>query len=231
MFAGGGAAEPTITGQHSVPAPTAQVEQAQPNATATIQLDETPDGLQKYNITVSVSNAADTDISAIEAEEISGDEFQIVSQPPDNQSVTFRAVDLGGNIGRNAGTVSFATLNLTNRDVSAGDIDVTVHALTNDDGGDISPTRVSLTVDPTQPPTPFPNGVPGVGSDPPADTDDDGQLEDVNGDGTANFSDAIDLAFADFNAINAGSQAEVDALDFDGDGDVDFDDAIERAFE
>ncbi len=231
MFAGSGVAEPATAGQHNAPSPTAQAQQAQPNATATVQLSETPNGLQKYNITISVSETPDTDISGIEPGEISGNEFQIVSQPPDDQSITFRAVDLTESVGRNEGTISLATLNLTNRSVTAGDLDITVHTLVDDDGNEISPTRIDLTVEASQPSGPFPNGVPGVASAPPTDPDGDGQFEDVNGDGTANFSDAIDLAFADTGAINSGTQAEIDALDFDGDGDVDFDDAIERAFE
>ncbi|MGM0591832.1 MAG: hypothetical protein ACQETI_09450 [Halobacteriota archaeon] len=68
--------------------------------------------------------------------------------------------------------------------------------------------------------------LPGVGSVP-TDPDDDGRYEDIDGDGTATFDDAIALAFADFEAF---TPAQRDATDFDGDGDADFDDAIELAF-
>lgn len=75
---------------------------------------------------------------------------------------------------------------------------------------------------------PFPNGVPGVGNQPPTNVDGDCQLEDVNGDGTADFDDAISLAFLNPTGLN---QAQIDALDFDRDGDLDFDDAITLAFQ
>jgi hypothetical protein len=77
--------------------------------------------------------------------------------------------------------------------------------------------------------TPFSAPVPGAnGQGPPTDTDDDGKLEDINGDGEATFDDAIALAFADTSGLNSQQRA---AVDFDGDGDVDFADAIALAFE
>lgn len=224
----GAAAMPADSGVQST---MAQAEQAQPNATATIELSSTPNGLQKYNITVSVAGATDTNISDIKAGDISGPEFQIVNQPADEQSVTFRAADLSENIGRNAGAVTLATLNLTNRSVTENDISLSIHALTDDDGNEISPTQINLTVERRASPNPFPNGVPGVGTAPPTNLDNDPQFEDVNGDGEANFTDAVDLAFANTGAINSGTQAQINALDFDGDGDVDFDDAIELTFD
>lgn len=211
----------------------AQVAPSQPNATATIQLDNTPDGLQLFNITVSASDPAMTNISDIQAGDISGNEFQVLASPAEtNQnSVTFRGADLSGNIGRGSGTVVFATLNLTNSSVTADDLEVTVQQLTDESGNNISPGQVNVTVEARTQPQPWADGVPGVANRGPNNVDNDPQLEDVNGDGAANFSDAIDLAFADFTAINNGSPAEAAALDFDGDGDVDFDDALELAFD
>jgi PKD repeat protein len=76
---------------------------------------------------------------------------------------------------------------------------------------------------------PFTEPVPGTGaSAPPTDPDGDGLFEDVDGDGTVAFEDAIALAFADTAGLNSQQRA---ALDFDSDGDVDFDDAITLAFE
>jgi subtilisin family serine protease len=63
----------------------------------------------------------------------------------------------------------------------------------------------------------------------PRDPDGDGRYQDVNGDGTVDFDDAIALAFVDFAAVD-GDPDQRGALDFDGDGDCDFEDAIELAF-
>jgi surface glycoprotein (TIGR04207 family) len=78
---------------------------------------------------------------------------------------------------------------------------------------------------------PFPNGVPGVGSDSPADTDPADGFEDVNGDGTADFNDVLDFLFAQSDIASADlTQAQVDALDYDGNGEVDFNDVVELLF-
>jgi hypothetical protein len=63
------------------------------------------------------------------------------------------------------------------------------------------------------------------GGDTPTNPDGDELYEDVNGDGEANFDDAVALAFA-----SNLSDAQIAAFDFDGDGGVDFDDAVELAF-
>jgi hypothetical protein len=73
--------------------------------------------------------------------------------------------------------------------------------------------------------------VPGVGSDgPPSDPDDDGQYEDVNGDGTSDLNDAFDLAFGPLQQADDLSDAQVAALDFDGDGELTLNDAFALAF-
>lgn len=65
-------------------------------------------------------------------------------------------------------------------------------------------------------------------NDVPTDPDGDGLFEDVNGDATVTFADAIALAFADTTGL---SPAQLAALDLDDDGDLDFDDAVELAFQ
>ncbi|MGM0590502.1 MAG: hypothetical protein ACQETI_02540 [Halobacteriota archaeon] len=61
----------------------------------------------------------------------------------------------------------------------------------------------------------------------PNDLDGDGYYEDVDGNGVADFDDAITLAFVDPSSF---TQAQVEAFDFDDDGEVSFRDAIELAF-
>jgi PKD repeat protein len=105
--------------------------------------------------------------------------------------------------------------------------DITIDVADSDNGQDS--TTAMLTVQPEGAEV-FPEPIPGTGANnPPQDTDDDGLYEDVNGDGDANFDDAVALAFADTDALNSQQVAALD-FDGDGDGDVDFDDAIELAF-
>lgn len=62
----------------------------------------------------------------------------------------------------------------------------------------------------------------------PTDPNNDGKFEDIDGDGTADFNDAVDLAFADRSQLSA---QQTIALDFNDDGRVGFDDAVELAFQ
>jgi hypothetical protein len=62
----------------------------------------------------------------------------------------------------------------------------------------------------------------GGSENPAGNTDEDAQLEDVDGDGDAGFNDAIVLAT---NLDDPGVE-DNPQFDFDGDGDVDFNDAI-----
>lgn len=239
LVTGFGAAAPAAPGstdtQTSMIQTQAQADQDQPNATAAIELNGTPDGLRLYNLTVTLSGSTDTNISSIQPGIIDGNEFEVIERPVDQQSVTFRAVDLSENVGRSTETRTLATLNLTNRSVAATDLQVSVNRLIDDSGNDIDSTRIDKTIETRSPvdtnTNPFPDGVPGIGTDSPNNIDDDSQFEDVNGDGEANFTDAVNLAFANRTSINNGTQSQIDALDFDGDGDIDFDDAIELAFD
>jgi hypothetical protein len=78
---------------------------------------------------------------------------------------------------------------------------------------------------------PFSAPVPGAdGQGPPTDTDDDGKLEDVNGDGESTFDDVIALAFV-ISQTGQLTEQQRDALNINGEGDVDFDDVIALAFD
>jgi hypothetical protein len=82
---------------------------------------------------------------------------------------------------------------------------------------------------PTPPAGPFGDPLAGVDAEaPPADLDDDGKVEDISGDGQANFDNAIALAFAQPGAL---TDEQRDAVDINDDGESGFDDAIELAFE
>lgn len=66
------------------------------------------------------------------------------------------------------------------------------------------------------------------GDNPATDTDDDGILEDINGDGEFNFDDVVALAF---NTGTDPIQQNSDLFDINNDGVVNFDDVVALAFE
>jgi hypothetical protein len=190
------------------------------STTAAVELTAVPDGLQQYNITL--SGPSDTSITEVQSNALSGNFFQVTDGGPGSSSVTARAVDLDDTIQPGAGQQCLFTVTY-DQSVPLSTLSVTVNELLDDDGNPISAGQVSLTDDST----PFPNGLPGTGSQP-ADPDNDGVFEDVDGDGEADFDDAIETGFVQSDQLNS---EQVAALDFDGDGDFDFDDAIELAFQ
>jgi hypothetical protein len=112
-------------------------------------------------------------------------------------------------------------------------IELAVTTLTDDQNNSVRQAAVvtdgQLTVEPVTSPFPEDEELPGVGSgQAPTDPDDDGEFEDINGDGEATFDDAIALAFANPSQL---TEKQVEAVDFDADGDVDFGDAVALAFE
>jgi hypothetical protein len=83
-----------------------------------------------------------------------------------------------------------------------------------DAAGNAATDTATVTVE--EPSSPAVPALPGAGA-PPANVDDDPQLEDVNGDGTTDLFDALDF----FNNRNSDLiQNNVAAFDFDGDGDT-----------
>lgn len=195
-----------------------------PETSVTVQLNGAPTGLQTYNI--SVAGPDNTSITAVEPDAVSGNGFQIVDGGEGDSLVTARGADLANTIGSTSDQLVLYEVTFQGT-VSSGDVSLTVHDLEDNNGDSIDTSSVTLDVQ--QPGgTPFSGGVPGVGAEnAPKDIDGDGKFEDVNGDGETDFTDAVDLAFADTTQL---SEEQAAALDFDGDGDVDFSDAVELAF-
>lgn len=82
------------------------------------------------------------------------------------------------------------------------------------------------------PESPFSAPLPGTDAESsPKDPNGDGKYEDIDGDGNATFSDAVELALAVSGGDITLTEAQIDALDFDNDGDVDFDDAVQLALD
>lgn len=187
-----------------------------------VVLDGAPNGLQTYSVTVTVSEGSNATIDGVEAQLIPSGRLQVVERT--NSSITFRAADLGDAVGPFNDSRALATVNLTGT-ASAEQVGLTVNQLTDDTGSAMNTSRVRLALEGEL----FAEPLPGSGGTaPPTDPDGDGLYEDVDGDGTAAFDDAISLAFVDFGTLSTEQQS---ALDFNGDGSATFADAIELAFQ
>lgn len=194
------------------------------STSANVTVDSLPNGLQTYNVTVSLDNGTVGNITGTSANAISGRAFQVVNQS--QNSVTFRASDLAGQVQSGASNINLATVDIAATTEGSSGISVTVNSLTNDNGNAVGPAVNNGQVTVQQ--TPFQGSVPGAGGQsPPADPNGDGLFEDVDGDGTADFDDAVALSFVSSGQLTTD---QIDALDFDGDGDVDFNDAVNLSF-
>jgi len=211
---------------------TAQPGESQ-TTTAEIRATRLPTGIQEYELRVSLRNASVADFERVTPGVVSGQAFQIQSRSTAGGRVTFRATDLAQTLEPGATNRTLATVTYTDTTTGTTPIELAVTTLTDDQGTSVRPvvTDGRLTVEPIT--SPFPEGeeLPGVGSgagQAPTDPDDDGEFEDINGDGEKTFDDAIALAFANPSQL---TEKQVEAVDFDGDGNVDFNDAIELAFQ
>jgi hypothetical protein len=79
----------------------------------------------------------------------------------------------------------------------------------------------------------FPGGIPGSSTGAmPTDTDGDGKLDDMTGDGRFTFQDVIEFVFALDNIAGASlTAAELAALDQDDSGQINFVDVIDLVFQ
>lgn len=198
--------------------------QANTTTQANVTLSQVPDGLQTFEITVSVDNGSVAQIGAVTAGAIGGNAFEVTDK--NATSVTFRAADFAGAVQSGDGLVRLATLELVETAAGNTSFSVQVTELTSDNSEAIesSISTDTLVVEAR----PFTGPIPGVDTTKrPTDPDGDGLYEDINGDGEVTFEDATALAFAEIEQLTG---RQVTALDFDGDGDVDFDDSVELAF-
>lgn len=105
------------------------------NGDVAVTLAEAPDGIQRYNVTVSLDSASGTTIESASAGDING--FEVRSQTDD--SITFRAADLGENVSAGASDVSLGTISLAGGDASDAEFSVTTHDFRNDESEQIDP--------------------------------------------------------------------------------------------
>jgi hypothetical protein len=190
------------------------------NTTVDVVVDGMPEGFRSYNVTLTTDTGRVTDVSQ---DLVASREFQTVGDGV-GPSVTARGLDLSESVGTFEDTRTLFTATVS-ANVSAENLSVTVHSLVNDQGLELSPDRVSVRVDRSLFEEPLPGA---AGEGPPTDPDGDAKYEDIDGDGEADFDDAIALGFANTAGL---SDDQIAGLDFDGDGDVDFDDAVALAFQ
>lgn len=170
------------------------------------------DRIGSYDLTISSSNrSVATLASYTPADE--RDSFVSVSFSEENASL--RVVQAGAELAAEKGGVTIGTVSVKTNGTGTGTLSVDVTDLTNASG-------VSYTVGSTENVTvlvrdqvnssmpPFPGF-----DDPPTNTDDDEQLEDINGDGKLNIFDA--LAYYN-NRDSDAVQDNPHLFDFDGDG-------------
>lgn len=112
---------------------TAQVEG---QSSAPVTLDDAPDGVQRYNLTVTLESPDGATIESASAGDVEG--FEVRSQSDD--AITFRAADLAENVEAGATDVTLATVEFAGGDGGTPTFDVTTHDFQNDEGEQIQPT-------------------------------------------------------------------------------------------
>jgi hypothetical protein len=187
-----------------------------------VVLSEAPNGINGYDVTVSVpgtTNATVTDATYNENFGTIGN----ATVSGDGTSVNFKVTDIAGYVDNG---------DLENEDILLGTVEVTGQA-----GGKAT---LSPTVNEVENGTEDPVGAVGqdtelevidvptlVGTDQPADNDGDGVYEDLNGNGETDYSDAVTL-YETFEEPDV--QDNTGLFDLTGDGSVGFGDVI-RVYE
>lgn len=190
-----------------------------------------PEGIQRFDITVSIKDPGIAQVQGIRGGVISGAFFQVVNQT--ERSVAFRAVDLEDQINPEAENLVLATVNLVGVKEGKTELYMEVRLLVSDEGNQLDPSIesgfLSVIAIPEREPTTGPQvGLSPIGGHekPPQDLDGDGLYEDIDGDGR--FT-ARDVAVFTYNIDSEIIQTNRKLLDFDKDGRVDFDDALRLA--
>ncbi len=183
------------------------------STTATVRLDEAPDGLAGFRIDVGV---ADTSVA-----EVSGgsypDAFGLTEEPEvaaDGSVVTLKASDTEDAIQPGATDIVLGTVTLSSVDTGTTDLTVTIQALDADGGDAIDPIIETGVVDIAP--------VERIGDNPlPTDPDGDGDFEDLNGDGQVDINDVMLLFKNKSSDVITGY---TDSYDYNDNGRIDFDD-------
>jgi hypothetical protein len=189
-------------------------------ATVVVGYDAAGVGLDTYDVALDTPGTNAT----VVAYEPGIERVQVLNDPIGNGSIRARSFLRG----EPTGAVPLYEVTF-DRPVDRADLSVAVHNVSGEGWRSVSTDRVSLWMDES----PFSQPVPGgSGSAPPTDTDGDGKLEDLTGDGQFGFADVVEFVFALQDLKRASLTArQRTALDHDGDGRVGFTDAVDLVFQ
>lgn len=179
-------------------------------------LSEAPQGLERYEVRISVSPSGIARIIGVQSVAIASNFVAVVAQNDDE--IRFRGADFSDAVRVGARDVVLARIELQGLAPGIVQISVSVVLFTGEDSQPITPMVSSHQLEFfAGPPTLDPQ------HSPPQDLDGDGLFEDVNGDGVFNADDALLLAF---NVDSAVVLNNVQFFDFNGDGRISFEDAV-----
>lgn len=183
-------------------------------ATIELVIGPLPNGLQKYQFKVTLSDGTVARFKGARSLAIDERFFQILQLT--DTFVEFRAADLRDQIRPGASGLSLAAITVEGRGPGAVRLSVAVKTATDDQS-----RPILFTIQPVEfavsagPPALEP------GARPPQDLDGDGLYEDINGDGRLTFDDPVMLAF---HLENPVAQEHKRFFDFNRDGVLNFED-------
>jgi len=188
------------------------------------------EGIQRFDITISIENPGIARMQGVSGGVISGAFFQVAEQT--EESVRFRTVDLEGLIEPGAENLVLAEITLVGVKEGTTGFDIEIGLLVSDGNAQQEAAIEGGTL--SVGPVPVPEAAPAVPQEDIApeehfeqssrDLDGDGKWEDIDGDG---LFTAKDIAL--FAHTVDSRQGNDGVYDFNADGRVDFDDAIELA--
>jgi endonuclease YncB( thermonuclease family)/PKD repeat protein len=189
------------------------------STTATVRIDEAPEGVAGYRLEVGV-----TDPSVVEVTGGSYPDALGLTEDPvvadDGTAVVLKASDTEDAIEAGASDVELGTVDLAFAGAGRTELTATVAALDADGGAAIDPVVKTGEVKAAP--------VERIGDNPlPTDPDGDGEYEDLNGNGRLDAEDVV-LLFQ--NKDSEAVTDNADAFDFNDNGRIDFDD-INELFE
>lgn len=104
--------------------------------TVPVSLEEAPNGLQRYNVTVRLDDPTVASMEAASA----GDVEAFQERETGDDAVTFRAADLSEDVQPGATDVTLGTVAIRGADPGSTTLHATVHDLRNDDGEQVRPS-------------------------------------------------------------------------------------------
>lgn len=107
-----------------------------------VSLEDAPEGLQRYNVTVHLENG---DVATVESA-AAGDVESFQVRAKEDDAITFRAADLAESVQPGATDVSLGTVRLSTTNPGTSSVSVTVHDLRTDEGEQVRPSTQAGTL-------------------------------------------------------------------------------------